>query len=453
MVLKNYSKLTKNELVELARKKGLEVTSGMRKADIARALESATRPKRAGGPKTAAGKGRPAAAARRTPGTPPAKAAAKKKTSGAAPKKARTVKPAVKTATAKKAAVKAAPKKPAPGSAKGAAPKTATKTAAPKGARKKSAPKPSAVRKAKRRTAPKPPAARERRIAAETIRQRAEAGKYYLGSEERAMPPVEAVDLPAGYGTDRIAAMIRDPHWIFSYWEVTGDSRRKAEKRFGKDRPNCRLIVRVFDRTGEEESFFDIEITPEARNWYINVAPGRRYQLAIGVRGPDGRFEQIAISNVAETPSAGISDVVDDRWMVPREIFERIFTASGGHDMHAASVELRELLERRLLEEISSGAVSSLASAPPPRPEKERGFRLWVSTEVILYGATEPDASVTIRGKEVKLRGDGTFSVRFALPDGSIDIPVTAVSTDRIEERTIETSVRKKSEHKEPVLR
>jgi hypothetical protein len=247
--------------------------------------------------------------------------------------------------------------------------------------------------------------------------------------------------------------MVRDPHWIFCYWEVTPERYGALERLFGADWPDCTTILRVFDRSAEQETFFDITISGDARTWYLNVQPERRYQVAIGVRGPDGRFEQIAISNVIDTPRDSISDVIDDRWMVPEEVFERIFAASGGHDMHAASAELRELLERRLLEEISSGAVSSLASAAPPRPERERGFRLWIATELILYGATEPDASVTIQGKEVKLRGDGTFTVRFALPDGTIDIPVTAVSADEIEERTIETKVRKKSAQKEPVIR
>ena len=43
--------------------------------------------------------------------------------------------------------------------------------------------------------------------------------------------------------------------------------------------------------------------------------------------------------------------------------------------------------------------------------------------------------------------------MRFALPDGTIDLPVTAVSADAIEERTIETKVDRKSKHKEPVIR
>jgi hypothetical protein len=72
-----------------------------------------------------------------------------------------------------------------------------------------------------------------------------------------------------------------------------------------------------------------------------------------------------------------------------------------------------------------------------PGPEKERGFWFWVNTELIVYGATEPDASVTFQGKPIPLRPDGTFTLRFALPDGVQVMPIRAVSADREEERTI----------------
>jgi len=53
----------------------------------------------------------------------------------------------------------------------------------------------------------------------------------------------------------------------------------------------------------------------------------------------------------------------------------------------------------------------------------------------------------------VKLRNDGTFSLRFALPDGKLEMPVTAVSPDEVEERTIEIKVTKGTRSKEPVMR
>jgi hypothetical protein len=294
-------------------------------------------------------------------------------------------------------------------------------------------------------------AAEAKKTSEEAIRQMAEEGKYYLGTDQQVMPPVEAIEVPAGYNVDRIVALVRDPYWIFAYWEVTDRKFRELERLFGNDWPKCRMVLRVYDRTSDRPAHFDIDLTGQARNWYINVSSERRYQVAIGALSPDGRFEQIAISNVVETPSYRVSDRIDEEWMIPDDVFKKIFDASGGTGMHASSAELKQLLERRFVEEVSSGAVSSFGSGMWPKPA--RAFRLWVATELILYGGTEPDARVTVQGKEVKLRPDGTFSLRFALPDGKIGLPVTAASADGIEERTITTDVSKRSEQKAPVVK
>jgi hypothetical protein len=54
---------------------------------------------------------------------------------------------------------------------------------------------------------------------------------------------------------------------------------------------------------------------------------------------------------------------------------------------------------------------------------------------LIIYGATEPDATVTIGDRQIKLRPDGTFSFRFALPDGEYSLPAAARSADGEETR------------------
>ncbi len=366
------------------------------------------------------------------------------KTKPSAAKKAPAAKPVRPAAPAAKALA-----------AKAAAPKPVAAKAAPPPPVLKAPPKPKArVKAAKapaKKTLPRKGAEPER-ASNEPIRQAVEEGKFYLGAEQRVMPPVEAIDIPKGYHVDRIVAMVRDPHWIFTYWEVTDGKYRELERAFGPVWPSCKMILRVYDRAAGERHF-DIVLTREARTWYINVSAMGRYQIAIGALSPDGRFELVAISNVVETPSDRVSDRIDEKWMVPDDVFDKIFAASGGYDMHSASGELKALLEKRLLEELSSGAVTSFGSGALYKEAKGRAFRLWVATELILYGGTEPDARVTVQGKEVKLRPDGTFSLRFALPDGKIDLPVTAASSDGVEERTIETDVTKKSRKKEPVIK
>ena len=77
-----------------------------------------------------------------------------------------------------------------------------------------------------------------------------------------------------------------------------------------------------------------------------------------------------------------------------------------------------------------------MVGSPVKKPEK-KPFWLVVDAELIVYGATESDAKVTVQGKPIKLRKDGTFTLRFALPDGKQEIPVVAKSAKIDETRSI----------------
>ena len=70
------------------------------------------------------------------------------------------------------------------------------------------------------------------------------------------------------------------------------------------------------------------------------------------------------------------------------------------------------------------------AEIPGPCPEEggHADFRFCVNAELVIYGATESDAQVTIGGRRIRLRSDGSFSYRFALPDGDYDLDIEAMS-------------------------
>jgi len=74
----------------------------------------------------------------------------------------------------------------------------------------------------------------------------------------------------------------------------------------------------------------------------------------------------------------------------------------------------------------------SLGEGPPAQP---RDFWFSVNAELVIYGATEPNAVVTIAGRRIRLRPDGTFSYRFSLPDGSYELPIGARSSKGDERR------------------
>ncbi len=76
------------------------------------------------------------------------------------------------------------------------------------------------------------------------------------------------------------------------------------------------------------------------------------------------------------------------------------------------------------------GMSSGLSSWSRPR-----GFFMHLNAEVIFYGGTHPDAKVTVDGKEIMIRPDGTFRYHFVLPDGEFEIPIVATSPDGVETR------------------
>ena len=101
-----------------------------------------------------------------------------------------------------------------------------------------------------------------------------------------------------------------------------------------------------------------------------------------------------------------------------------------------------------------SGAGFS-ASMPPAMPRK---FWLVADAELIVYGATEPDATVYIGGQPIKLNSDGTFRYQMSFQNGLIDYPIFAVAADGEQNRSIhmkftrETPDRRTNTKEEAVL-
>lgn len=83
---------------------------------------------------------------------------------------------------------------------------------------------------------------------------------------------------------------------------------------------------------------------------------------------------------------------------------------------------------------IGMSGVGFGASIPPIRPRK---FWLVANAELIVHGATEPDATVLVGDREIKLSPDGTFRFQVAFPDGKINYPILAVAADGEQTRSV----------------
>lgn len=258
-------------------------------------------------------------------------------------------------------------------------------------------------------------------------------------------------DLPCRYGEDKIILQVRDPWWVHTYWEVTDGTFDRLRQELGDAFHNAKRVLRVYDVSyiifdgKNAHRFFDVEVNRDTNNWYIDTAgPGKSWCVDYGLLLPDGRFITIVRSNTVYTPLAGPSWITDEEWMIPDDMFARLYGMGFGL---GRSSPVGKAWQERIKRELFSGVLASpgMSSSPVKKITKERKFWMVVNTELIVYGATEPDATVFVQGKQISLRPDGTFTLRFALPDGKQVIPVKGVAADKEEERVITPIVTKET--------
>ena len=261
-------------------------------------------------------------------------------------------------------------------------------------------------------------------------------------------------ELPASYGQDKIVLQVRDPWWIHSYWEITHGTIDGLKGRLGDVFYSAKLILRVYDVShiifdgSNAHRFFDIEINYGTTSWYVDTqGPGRSWCVDIGLRLANGEFIKIARSNTVSTPLDSPSWITDEEWMIPEDMFARLYGMGFGFGKSSPGKAWQQAMRRALFSGVlGSGGLASMAS-PVKKMEKARKFWMVVNTELIVYGATEPDAKVKVQGNPIKLRPDGTFSLRFALPDGKQVIPVEGTSNDNIDTITITPVVNKDTKY------
>jgi hypothetical protein len=140
--------------------------------------------------------------------------------------------------------------------------------------------------------------------------------------------------------------MPRDPQMAYAYWEVTPARIEREKQWFGWDSTLC---VRVYDITGVQftgnnaQGYYDQEISDRIGSWYFGVnRPGHSLAADIGLRTSNGRFLTLARSNFITMPRDGVSDVIDEEWMITEEEFWKIYGIGG-----LSSQEVGEMWRQR----------------------------------------------------------------------------------------------------------
>ena len=328
-----------------------------------------------------------------------------------------------------------------------------------------------------------------------------EAAKFELGQEDRTGGTLASVDeglndLPEGYGESRIVLMPRDQQWAYTYWDIPNDHKEDLRRQGGQQ-----LALRIYDVTDislDYQSPHSIQEYPcdeLAREWYLPMpVSDRDYVVDIGYRCPDGRWLVLARSSPVHVPPVYPSDWIEDQFitvsweedlrgktfleLVPpskkaapgvggtvdaagNPLYDAIFGMAQSAEAQRVAGSLYGSMQQVPVHEqaissyvfpsgvgmwavptmsgltmsgVGMSGVGFSASMPPIRP---RQFWLVADAELIVYGATEPDANVTIGGRPIKLNPDGTFRFQMSFQDGLIDYPIMAVAADGEQTRSI----------------
>ena len=292
-------------------------------------------------------------------------------------------------------------------------------------------------------------------------KNRSRRSKFDVGVPTKDLSAKVPEDLPAGYGKDRIVVMVRDPYWLHCYWELTRQAIQRAEAALGQDWHGAKPILRLLDVSSHDTTSTSEVDRPRHRH------PRRLQQLVHRRRQPAALVTawtsatcraaagstSLARSNVVTTPRAGVSDIIDENWADIDAKQGRPHLRHVGRLRPDRQQPGTEAAVRGTPAPAAWARRPSPASAPAPiLPGKLRKFWFQLDAELIVYGATEPNARVTLQGEPVKLRPDGTFTMRFSLPDSRQIIPAVATSADGIEERTIVLAVERNTKQLEPMI-
>lgn len=238
---------------------------------------------------------------------------------------------------------------------------------------------------------------------------------------------------------DRIALIVRDSYWLQASWEVTRSSVQRAQSALAEQwhaaTPTLRLLeVGGVSSNRAETVSRDIAVHGGVSTWYIDVQdPPSRYRVALGYLAGNGEFHCLCRSNIIETPVPGDCERLDEHWQDIAEDYERIYALSGG--LESGSGDLREAFEDRLQRRMPHSVESGSMNGDPSLLRQPK-LRLDVEAELIVFGKTDPTASVSVSGHPVKLQKDGAFTVRLDFPDKRQVLPITAETRDGLRQRT-----------------
>lgn len=321
--------------------------------------------------------------------------------------------------------------------------------------------------------------------------------RYALGPQPPAeVAGAEEAELPEAYGTKEIFLTACDPHWLYVYWDFTRAQLRYYNQRARDGHLTLRIHLGAvgsvphveipvhpesrhwFARVERGGARYIAELgyyRKQDRTWTTlgcsqpTLTPPEAFETAGPVQfmsvPPDVplvRLQRIVETLAAREPAVAAALEAARRegqpelprvlgapapaWSPQQEEALRPWVRLDAlRRVWVGSLEVTELVRRALAGWPTSPGPGAFGPEQQPRavssplggpgPVAPRGFWFNIHAELIVYGATEPDARVTLHGQPVVLRPDGSFSCRFVLPDGKFELEAVAVNAEGSESR------------------
>ena len=137
--------------------------------------------------------------------------------------------------------------------------------------------------------------------------------------------PLSSHGRPRRFGETQVVAFVRDPHSIYTYWEVATESVEEVKKRLREEFKDSLLVLRVFrtNAQGLSEFLYEVEVAPGAQSHYLTVdGTGHGVFVEVAQKTPSGKYAVYARSKTLALPGGSPSKIVDARWIPPAELKE-----------------------------------------------------------------------------------------------------------------------------------
>ena len=269
----------------------------------------------------------------------------------------------------------------------------------------------------------------------------------------------------------RVVFLPRDPQWAYVFWEISDSDRRQAQSEGA-----AFLCLRLADVTGLENgsshphTLQEVPVDSHSTEWYLPVPLcDRDYRVELGYK-TESKWISLAFSSVARVPALHPSDQILDQFVpfsleatptaapvqpmsmpgpnpepTDSKLHERLYQSATTHfrSRRVGSEILHESdsmgSDQRGLNDSgvglwASGRNESGLGGVAPR---QRSFWLVADAELIVYGATDPSARLTIGKEDVPLSSDGTFRIQVPFRDGEQVYAIEATAADGEQKRNI----------------